>query len=123
MKADQPDTGKREGSMLAHDPLADLDSGGPFPGGDLGRVELGDTLTIPDVTELQDRLRAALDLGPVTLAAGELEQVDCAGLQLLCALFRTARNEARPVQWDGVSSALRQAAAQLGLAGELALED
>jgi ABC-type transporter Mla MlaB component len=123
-------------SLMAQDPLAELDGceipgAGPTQGVDpssrgteqaADRVDLGDSLTIPDVGQVHERLRAALDLGALRIAAGDLTQVDAAGVQLLCALVKSARAEARALAWDGVSERLREAVRQLGLESELAFD-
>lgn len=84
------------------------------------------------------RLPASLDVGTVaaTLAAlaaradaeqvvdvGAVERVDLAGLQLLCALVRTAAHHQRPLAWRGASRALRDAANTLGLGHVLGLPE
>lgn len=80
-------------------------------------ADLGASLTIPEVTEALDRLRALLDQGddPLRLQGSGLEQVDGAGVQLLCALVKGARDRGRAVIWEGASPTLRAAAGQLGL--------
>jgi anti-anti-sigma regulatory factor len=85
-------------------------------------VNLGDSLTIADVGELRERLRGELDLGgTLSIRAGEVEQLDAAGIQLLCAVARDARNQGLELAWDGVSARLESAVLQLGLQGEVAL--
>jgi len=83
-------------------------------------IELGATLSIADVGELRGRLRDGMDLGGLTIHAGDVEQVDAAGIQLLCAVTRDARNQGVELTWSGVSERLGNAVRQLGLEDELA---
>ena len=139
--------GKQKDSVLNHDPLAELgeeletepeqleekaaDAGTePDTASSSDTVEetddtadgiaLGDSLTIAELGELMDRLRAGLDLGgTLTLHAGDVEQVDAAGVQLLCALSRDARKQGMELVWPQVSERLESAVRQLGLSDEL----
>ncbi len=119
--------GSNKGKLMTHDPLADLDAAGAAPTetatAGAGRVTLGEALTIADVAEMYERLHEALDLGgELQLDASQLEQVDAAGMQLLCALMKSAKRQEVQVSWSGVSDRLCDAARQLGLETELALE-
>ncbi len=127
--------GKGKAGVMAHDPLADMDPETPqqtakaaadaeaAPGDEAEAPEcvaLGDSLTIADVGELRERLRGGLDLGgTLNIDAGDVEQVDAAGIQLLCAVARDARNQGLDVAWTGVSDRLAAAVRQLGLEDEL----
>ncbi len=63
---------------------------------------------------MYERLREALDLGgELQLDASELEQVDAAGMQLLCALMKSAKRQEVQVSWSGVSDRLCDAAKQV----------
>ncbi len=135
---------KGKGAVMAHDPLADLDpeaapqAPAPEPqavaqvpadtpgeaaaadAAEAAGVNLGDSLTIADVGELRERLRGELDLGgTLSIRAGEVAQLDAAGIQLLCAVARDARNQGLELAWDGVSARLESAVLQLGLQDEL----
>jgi ABC-type transporter Mla MlaB component len=127
--------GRNKGGVMAHDPLADMESGAadqaeetaetqasaaPTAGADT--IDLGDSLTIADVGELRERLRAALDLGgTLSVGAGDVEQVDAAGVQLLCAVAREADQQGIAVDWNGVSGRLKDAVVRLGLENALSL--
>ena len=130
--------GKGKAEVMAHDPLADIEveaveAETPPPAGEAPEtvaddvaaadvIDLGDSLTIRDVGELHGRLCAALDLGgDLRIDAGALEQVDAAGIQLLCALARDARNQGFELQWQGVSDRLAAGVRQLGLEAELSV--
>lgn len=79
-------------------------------------VELGSSLTLVDLGDLLNRLRSQGGSGRRwCLNAGDLEQVDCAGVQLLCALAKDLETQGIPLTWRGVSPVLREAVGQLGL--------
>jgi len=111
--------GRHETPAAQREPLPPLDP--PAADAAEGRVTLGEGLCIAEVVELRERLRVALDLGALHLDGGELEQIDAAGVQLLCAAVRDAHRQGRPVTWLGVSPRLRAAAQHLGLQQELGL--
>ncbi len=123
--------GKDKAGVMAHDPLADIDGetpeqtaeSEPVPEAEAetpGGLGLGDSLTIADVGELRERLRSGLDLGgTLNIDAADVEQVDAAGIQLLCVMARDARNQGLDVAWSGVSDRLSAAVRQLGLEDEL----
>jgi anti-sigma B factor antagonist len=124
--------GRCKTQVMTHDPLAELEAAGVMSPGATGRppapagpgtpperLALGEALGIAEVAELRGRLRLALDLGALRLDASEVEQVDAAGVQLLCAAVRDAGRQGRAITWLGVSPRLRAAAQQLGLTAEL----
>ncbi len=127
--------GRNKGGVMAHDPLADMESGAADQAEQTGdtravgasstgadSIDLGDSLTIADVGELRERLRAALDLGgTLSVGAGDVEQVDAAGVQLLCAVAREADQQGIAVDWNGVSGRLKDAVVRLGLENALSL--
>jgi anti-anti-sigma regulatory factor len=85
-------------------------------------VQLGESLMIQDVAQAMEAFRQALELGGAfTIDAANLEQIDGAGLQLLCAALRDARAQGVEVVWRDASERLRQAARDLGVDAELAL--
>lgn len=85
-------------------------------------IMVGEALCISDVMAFREQLRTALDLGRLHLDGSALEQTDAAGVQLLCAAVRDARQQGRTVAWKGVSPQLLAAAQRLGLEKELGLE-
>lgn len=73
-------------------------------------------LDIQHVGGLHSDLCAALDAGrPVVLRAAAVERVDATGVQLLAALFASARKGGIAVRWDGASQPLQEAVRLLGL--------
>ncbi|WP_177420302.1 STAS domain-containing protein [endosymbiont of Lamellibrachia barhami] len=85
-------------------------------------VTLGESLTIQDVAGMLETLRRLLELGgTVTLNAGELDQVDGAGIQLLCTFVKEAVNQHIEVKWVATAEKLQSAAELLGLAEVLNL--
>jgi len=88
---------------------------------DAQRVELGSSLTFTDVATCHQQLLAAAERGSVSVDGGAVERVDAAGLQLLCALQRSERNNGRALHWVDASATLRGGAADLGLIADLGL--
>lgn len=81
--------------------------------GFLGRDQAG---------ELAEVLRQELQAGqPLTLDASSLTGIDGSGLQLLLALARDARETGLPLRWESPAEPLQEAAALLGITGELDL--
>jgi anti-anti-sigma regulatory factor len=86
-------------------------------------VELAKDSTMSSVTDLRERLQAALDSGdPVTIDAGAAEEVDTAVVQLLCSFVRSAEAREIGVHWHGESGVVRDTACRLGLDTELSLQ-
>ena len=86
-------------------------------------VALGDTLDIAHVSALYERLSGALNQGrEPALDGSELERVDAAGLQLLCAYGRELKSHGHAIEWRGEpAEALREAAVLLDLQETLGL--
>jgi anti-anti-sigma regulatory factor len=85
-------------------------------------VRLPATLDVETVAAAHAALTARADAALV-VDLGAVEQVDLAGLQLLCALVRTAAHHQRPLAWRGASRALHVAANTLGLGHVLGLPE
>lgn len=80
------------------------------------RVNLGEILTIQEVSEVVNTVRTSFDVGTsITLVGGDLLKVDGAGIQLLCALCKEADIQHIDVQWQSSSEILLSAATQLGV--------
>lgn len=83
---------------------------------------LDDALTIPDVAEVLERFRSSMDMGgALKINGAALEQLDAAGIQLICAAVKDARSQSMEVVWEGVSDHLRTSATLLGLASDLGI--
>ncbi|MEN8178002.1 MAG: STAS domain-containing protein [Pseudomonadota bacterium] len=129
--------------VMAHDPLMEIDQSAK-PGSDPeyegnekqsvisqtanvgvameNRVNLGENLTIQEVSEILASFRTAADISSaITLEASGLSRVDGAGVQLLCAIFKEAKNQHMDITWNGESDALNSAADQMGVTGDLRL--
>jgi len=89
-----------------------------------GRVlELDSCLTIAEVGPLAEQLAGVFDSGgSLVLNGSEIEQIDGAGIQLLAVLMKEAAAQQAQVAWSGTTVVLREAAAQLGLAELLHLQ-
>lgn len=84
-------------------------------------IELTGSLTIADAAQArQDLLGVIVQLsgGPLQLDAGQIEEIDGAGLQLLLATTRVLRVGDRSVQWVAVSEPLRRVAKAIGAADD-----
>jgi anti-anti-sigma regulatory factor len=87
-------------------------------------LALGESLTVQEVGSMMGGLRAALNAGgPIVIDAAELSQIDGAGVQLLCLLFKEAGERNIPCAWREHSLPLQQAVKQLGLSDELHLSN
>ena len=87
-------------------------------------VNLGSNLTVVDAEAQKIELLSVIsDQVPVRLIAEDIEQVDGAGLQLLAAFFKEAKQKEVDVSWGNVSSALLDAVKMLGLTDVLNLQD
>lgn len=85
-------------------------------------VTLGESLTIQEVAGMLETLRRSLEVGgTVMLDAGELDQVDGAGIQLLCTFVKEAVSQHIEVKWVATTEKLQSAAELLGLAEVLKL--
>ncbi len=85
-------------------------------------VDLGESLDIGAVSALRERLIDVLALhDPVTLDATSTQQIDTAGLQLLCAFARSAAEQDVAVSWMGRTDLVGDRARLLGLGALLAL--
>lgn len=88
-------------------------------------VELPQELTIAACQALHERLVGALDQAQaVVLEAGAVERIDSAALQTLAAFFTSAATvQGVEVSWQAPPGCVREAAAMLGLAPLLALDE
>lgn len=85
-------------------------------------LRLPATLGIAQLAELHPQLDQALEKGgPLALDGSAVEQLDGAALQLLLAFQLAAVQAGRVPDWRKPSPQLREAAALLGLDGELGL--
>ncbi len=80
------------------------------------------SLDIAVAHELYQTLQQAGDTSnPLVIDAANVEHIDTAALQLLCAFFQDAQVRGIDVQWQEPSPAVNEAAHLLGLEGLLAL--
>jgi anti-anti-sigma regulatory factor len=86
----------------------------PAPAG-VPVVALPSSLAIRDVAAVAAALRASLAAGVLVVDASAVSTVDTAGLQVLLAAERSARERGIPARWLGPSEPLRRAAAALGV--------
>ena len=93
----------------------DAASGNGTPTSGVPVVTLPASLAVRDVAEVAQRLRAAIAGGALVVDASAVAAVDTAGLQLLLAAERSARERGISTRWLGTSEVLKRAAAALGL--------
>jgi anti-anti-sigma regulatory factor len=78
-------------------------------------VKLGASLTLGNAGEIKETLAAAVaGGGKITLDAGAVEEIDLAGLQLICAAHRAATHDGRELEIAGRCAALTDAIGALG---------
>lgn len=79
-------------------------------------IALTGALDISRMSELQFQLAAGLEQHlPITLETEQVERVDAAALQVLCAFVRAAEVAGLACRWQSVSPALLDAARLTGL--------
>src|SRR5262245_265571 len=79
-------------------------------------VTLPSHCSVKDAADLKMTLCAfASEPRCVTLDLGNVERIDTAVMQLLCAFMRERRGHGRAVAWQGDSAAVREAARLLGV--------
>lgn len=85
-------------------------------------VRLPAELGIESAAELQRQLAGQLDqTEPVVLDASEVARVHTAALQLFCLFCRDRSSGGRQTHWKAPSTALKSAAALLGVAASMNL--
>jgi ABC-type transporter Mla MlaB component len=84
-------------------------------------IALAGMCTVREATALKQALMQWMEKDEVVIDAGNLERIDTAAVQLLCAFVRDRAAASRKVTWAGASAALRDAARLLGVSDMLAL--
>ncbi len=84
---------------------------------------LGTDMVISNIREWREKMLASLSgAKEIVLDGGEVEHIDCTGLQLLVALMREAAANKTNVSWRSASEVLKDNASQLGLTVVLSLD-
>ncbi len=87
------------------------------------RVVLEAVVDIAGVNDLKGKLAQHLaGPEPLVLDGSEVQRVDTAGLQLLCAFVQTAIGAGLQPRWSGISEPLREAARLTGLEAGMAMD-
>ena len=78
---------------------------------------------IAKVQNIKEDLQHILEQGSdiIVLRAAQVERIDAAGLQLLCAFIRQTTTHTIKIRWESPSAALCRAAELLGLSDHLLL--
>ncbi len=84
-------------------------------------VELPSDCRVAWLEGIREQLVTSLKMATVKLDAASVEKIDTAGVQLLAAFQRDAREGGCEVTWVSPSSVLRDAVQRLGLTNVLAL--
>jgi anti-anti-sigma factor len=86
------------------------------------RIDLGHSVAISEVVDLQQSLLAALaGREPIVLNAGAVVHVDSAGLQVVAAFCESAKGVGVSWTWAEISPAFRSAVRVSGLASTVGL--
>ena len=89
---------------------------------EMGGINLGDSLTIQEVSNLHDTVKSALSTGgTLTFHGGSVERIDGAGIQLLCAIFKEANSQHMKISWGSASEVLVNAVKLVGVAQAIEL--
>jgi len=86
-------------------------------------LDLGATLTIREITTTRDAWLASLpdDVKRLSLGAGNLHEVDTAGMQLLLALVRRLATRGIEIRWQDRSNAFDEIVDRLGMRESLGI--
>lgn len=93
----------------------------PQPNDTGSTLLLGSALMLQDVDAARAEWIARMAGDSFEIDGGEVERVDAAGMQLLCAMALSERQQGRQLCWRNVSSPLRGAAEDLGMSSLLGL--
>jgi anti-anti-sigma regulatory factor len=80
-----------------------------------GVLQLGSSLSIREVGEYSQQLKAMLDAGPMDIDASQIETIDTAGLQWLLVAAAAAQRRGFKLKLRGAQSIKDGAACSLGL--------
>jgi anti-anti-sigma regulatory factor len=98
----------------------------PAPASASSGVKLGPALTLASAGAVKEALQAALaGQGPINLDASAVDEVDLAGLQLICATHRVAARDGRELDLAGGArcAALVAAVGALGFGRDVGCGD
>ncbi|HEY8537246.1 MAG TPA: STAS domain-containing protein [Steroidobacteraceae bacterium] len=84
-------------------------------------IVLSSICTVKDAEALKGELLRYVDEPSVAIDAGNLERIDTAAMQLLCAFVRDRADRNLRVSWHGTPQPLFEAARLLGVGSMLAL--
>lgn len=125
-------TGRKKKSM-SHDPLLDLQNDTDvnhdaelsehLRENPVNQINLGDNLTIQEVEQYLNSTRSTFDNGmKIVIDTSELQRIDGAGVQLLCAIYKEAANKNITLEWINTNDKLMTAVKSMGLAEIVKLE-
>ncbi|EMR14276.1 anti-anti-sigma regulatory factor [Methylophaga lonarensis MPL] len=89
----------------------------------LSTIELGDKLTVAEVTDCYLRMLEVLLAGEaVSINSANLQRVDAAGAQLVFAFAQACAQQQLPIDWQEPSQALKESLELLGLAEKINIQ-
>lgn len=87
----------------------------------MSAMSLGEDLGIETSHELKERLAGYLEQAALVLDGGQVRRVHTAGVQVLCAFFRSRRQAGHHTELAACSEVLRDAVRLLGVDAQLGL--
>ncbi|MCF6324502.1 MAG: STAS domain-containing protein [Gammaproteobacteria bacterium] len=79
-------------------------------------IDCGDLLDISMVNEINQKLKDALSSGDdISIDISNIERIDTAGAQMLCAFYQDAKSKKIKCEWTTPSDIFSKSIKQLGL--------
>lgn len=79
-------------------------------------LNMGENLTVQEVGDISQSLKNVFDNGMgLAIDLSEIRRIDSAGVQLLCAIFKEAKEKKVNINWIGYSKIVVDATTHLGL--------
>jgi len=85
-------------------------------------IDCGDLLDISMVNEVNQKLKDALNSGSdISINISNIERIDTAGAQMLCACYQDAKSKKIKCEWTAPSEIFSKSIKQLGLSEHLGI--
>lgn len=79
-------------------------------------IKLNENLTVKEVSGFNNSNKTIFDAGVnLSIDVSDLQRIDGAGIQLLCAIVKEANEKNISISWKGESQSLQDAIVQFGL--------
>jgi len=90
--------------------------------GESSSIDCGDLLDISMVNDIHQKLKKSLDSGSdIAVNVSQIQRVDAAGVQMLCAFFQDAKSRNIKCTWENPSEVFLTSVQQLGLTTHLGI--